>query len=366
MQVTDEMVEKAKASLSHIRYGLSDTELRGALTAALSGQQAVEARIKPLEWDKTLGTYRGSERRDQWRAKTPWGDFVIWHYQMIDDEAKRGPKFTVGSHMTPFPVMDVEFDTLQAAKAAAQADYEQRIRSALSVSAENVASSPSDGRMDRSVVIGDADDAENSCDLSRSVGVEAHSDDGRQDDSCVRTTSHSHVSRDEEPVASALVDVPAVEPVAKQWCAYEDGQQRTSWQPDGYGDRAGWEALAKRNPAKYQVVTRDLSTSPPLSREGEDAKAEQYWSTVEQLANCEDEISRLRALLSRAEEYVIDGVTNAKAEAEMNAPYPARAPRYDAALAEVRQLYADIQAAIAATRSGYAPTSRNALDKERG
>lgn len=103
---------------------------KAALTAALSDQErAVE--VKALEWDKTLGTYRGSERREQWRAKTPWGDFVIWHYQMIDDEAKRGPKFTVGSHMTPFPVMDVEFDTLDEAKAAAQADYEQRIRSAL-------------------------------------------------------------------------------------------------------------------------------------------------------------------------------------------------------------------------------------------
>ena len=107
---------------------------------------------------------------------------------------------------------------------------------------------------------------------------------------------------------------------------------------------------------EFEIVETAVYTSPPLSREGEDAKAEQYWSTVEQLANCEDEISRLRALLSRAEEYVIDGVTTAKGEAEMNAPYPARAPRYDAALAEVRQLYADIQAALAATRSGSATT----------
>jgi len=72
-------------------------------------------------------------------------------------------------------------------------------------------------------------------------------------------------------IAAALVDVP-VEPVAKQWCAYEDGHQHTNWYPDGYGDRAGWEALAKRNPAKYQVVTRDLYTSPPLPhREGQDS-----------------------------------------------------------------------------------------------
>ncbi|GAA4169340.1 hypothetical protein [Shinella granuli] len=45
-----------------------------------------------------------------------------------------------------------------------------------------------------------------------------------------------------------------------------------------------------------------LYTSPPLSREGEDAKEAQYWSTVEQLANCEDEISRLRGLLDAAQQ----------------------------------------------------------------
>lgn len=109
--------------------------------------------------------------------------------------------------------------------------------------------------------------------------------------------------------------------------------------------------------ARRAGIKAALTTALSDKQAGEvkdSAAADQYWSTVEQLANCEDEISRLRALLSRAEEYVIDGVTTAKIEAEMNAPYPARAPRYDAALAEVRQLYADIQAALAATRSGSA------------
>lgn len=89
-----------------------------------------------------------------------------------------------------------------------------------------------------------------------------------------------------------------------------------------------------------------LYLHPPLSHRGEDSA----------------EVERLRGLLSRAEEYVIDGVTNAKAEAEMNAPYPARAHRYDAALAEVRQLYADIQAALAATRSGSATTAKGCAE----
>ena len=66
---------------------------------------------------------------------------------------------------------------------------------------------------------------------------------------------------------AALVDVPAVEsePVGEQWCAFEDGQQKTSWYPDGYGYRAGWAAIAKRNPEKYQVVTRPVYAHPPRS-----------------------------------------------------------------------------------------------------
>jgi hypothetical protein len=61
---------------------------------------------------------------------------------------------------------------------------------------------------------------------------------------------------------SALVED---QPVAEQWCAYEDGHQTTSWYPAGYGDRVGWNALARRNPEKYQVVTRALYASPARS-----------------------------------------------------------------------------------------------------
>lgn len=54
----------------------------------------------------------------------------------------------------------------------------------------------------------------------------------------------------------------------------------------------------------------------------------------------------LRALLSRAEEYVIDGITEAKSQVEMNEPYPTRLPRYLDRLAEARQLHADITEAL--------------------
>lgn len=47
-------------------------------------------------------------------------------------------------------------------------------------------------------------------------------------------------------------------PIAWQWRALEDGEPRTDWKDPEIGDRAGWEALAKRNPEKYATERRDL------------------------------------------------------------------------------------------------------------
>lgn len=56
-------------------------------------------------------------------------------------------------------------------------------------------------------------------------------------------------------------------------------------------------------------------------------------------------IERLMKALEAAETYVIDGVTTAKQNLEMNAAYPARKPRYEAELQEARDIYAECQAA---------------------
>ncbi|WP_202902064.1 hypothetical protein [Sinorhizobium meliloti] len=56
-------------------------------------------------------------------------------------------------------------------------------------------------------------------------------------------------------------------------------------------------------------------------------------------------IERLLKALEAAETYVIDGVTTAKQNLEMNAAYPARKPRYEAELQEARDIYAECQAA---------------------
>jgi hypothetical protein len=60
--------------------------------------------------------------------------------------------------------------------------------------------------------------------------------------------------------------------------------------------------------------------------------------------------AHLRDLLYHAESYVIDGIIRAEEEAKMNAAYPMRSPRYNAALAEVRKLHSDIRAALAEGR----------------
>ncbi len=58
------------------------------------------------------------------------------------------------------------------------------------------------------------------------------------------------------------------------------------------------------------------------------------------------EIASLRAILSRAEEYVIDCITEAKSQADLYAGYPTRLPRIERRLAEVSQLHADITEAL--------------------
>lgn len=86
---------------------------KAALTASLSDQErAVE--VKALEWRVLCSRSGNSE------AKTPFGEYVIqserdgWMLYLLNEQ---------DAHMA--------YSTIDFAKAAAQADYEQRIRSAL-------------------------------------------------------------------------------------------------------------------------------------------------------------------------------------------------------------------------------------------
>ena len=122
MQVTDEMVERAKSSL----YGcngspLTKVNIRAALTAALSAEQTQPVAVKALEWDQCgranseVGTYNIV-------CIAQGGVFGLW--RPIDEGST-------------FPV---EKGSEEHCRAAAQSDYESRIRSALvDVPAEPVA-----------------------------------------------------------------------------------------------------------------------------------------------------------------------------------------------------------------------------------
>ena len=58
------------------------------------------------------------------------------------------------------------------------------------------------------------------------------------------------------------------------------------------------------------------------------------------------EIKKLHDLLYHADSFVIDGITELKAKAELYAEYPTRLPRIERELAEARQLHADITEAL--------------------
>ncbi|WP_312418293.1 hypothetical protein [Shinella sp.] len=111
-----ELTERAKTAWNSIAdefnqwdaLGLDEQETYVALTAALSEQQAVG--VKALEWSTNWGIVK---------AETPIGHYYI--------EARRDGGFDLRLEY----VWSVWASGSKMAKAAAQADYEQRIRSAL-------------------------------------------------------------------------------------------------------------------------------------------------------------------------------------------------------------------------------------------
>lgn len=83
--------------------------------------------VKALEW------FDVSEELEKHRASPPIGPTYI-----VEDDG-----FTEGYHVNACQLVLGNFDTLEAAKAAAQADYETRIRSALVARVRMVAGSDS-------------------------------------------------------------------------------------------------------------------------------------------------------------------------------------------------------------------------------
>lgn len=215
------------------------------VTAALSDKQAVEVKIKPLEWIEHPSA-------DAWRADTMLGTYQVWAGSL-----KTGWLF---DGLFAERLNETSHDE-DAAKAAAQADYERRIR-------------------------------------------------------------------------SALVDVPAVEPVAKRWLVEET-------LPSG---AIKWEVVEHENHArKIAAMCRNatvtpLYTSPPLSREGKDSA----------------EVERLRGLLDVALD-VLDNYADPTGYTDSDGEQvPSDADVHQGLLA--KETAFNLRAALAAARSGSATT----------
>lgn len=120
--VTDEMVERAVEEIRKAKHTCFDRWTdQDAMRAVLSAVMTDQVNVRLLEWE---AIWQG-----RWRAKAPIGSYDIWHQWASDG------KFHVSVHTSPHTDELIGgFDTLEAAKAAAQADYSAHIISALSIS----------------------------------------------------------------------------------------------------------------------------------------------------------------------------------------------------------------------------------------
>jgi hypothetical protein len=127
-----------------IRALRAERDAATARVAELEARLAEERRraltVKPLEWEMVVDGKRGSYERRKWDAVSHFGVvYEIWDYDFVNwrggppasDARSQDTRYTLNMdgrnrlHQSYHP-------TLEAAKAAAQADYERRILSALS------------------------------------------------------------------------------------------------------------------------------------------------------------------------------------------------------------------------------------------
>ena len=111
---TDAMMDEAYTTSLWAREGV-----RELAAVALSAAEGVKVRIKPLEWE-----YDAVD--DDWTAQTPF-EAPFYVERAYDSDGKDGWV----SYMWQSSGYEDVLDSADEAKAAAQADYEARILSAL-------------------------------------------------------------------------------------------------------------------------------------------------------------------------------------------------------------------------------------------
>lgn len=126
--MSDELIRKSDV-LKWVCDSDLDLAARKAIASAIRTLPSVTVAVKPLVWEP-------SAINKPWHsAKAPWG----WYYAQWDDETQAWfASLEMGEVEAPIILSPSDVPSIQAAKAAAQADYEARILAAL----EPVASDP--------------------------------------------------------------------------------------------------------------------------------------------------------------------------------------------------------------------------------
>ena len=104
-----------------------EIEALAAENARLASSEPACAAVKPLAWEPSINN------RPWHSAKAPWG----WYYAQWDDETEAWfASLEMGEIEEPIILLPSDVPTIDDAKAAAQADYEARILSAITLRTE--------------------------------------------------------------------------------------------------------------------------------------------------------------------------------------------------------------------------------------
>lgn len=118
-KVGDWIIRGVKGELYPCKPDIFEATYEPAATPEPTADRGWEVPVKPLEW-RDHGPDAFPARF--WSAQTPFG-----RYEIEEETASDSPRYRLEWHSS----LITDEDGLDAAKAAAQADYERRIRSAL-------------------------------------------------------------------------------------------------------------------------------------------------------------------------------------------------------------------------------------------
>jgi len=103
------------------------------------------------------------------------------------------------------------------------------------------------------------------CESKGQKYTDVYFDRSRADDHLGAMKECGYKNAELVPLYATPPAVASSEAVAWQWCAYQDGFQRTGWNFEGTNDQAKWEAFAIKSPETCRIVKRALYATPASS-----------------------------------------------------------------------------------------------------